>query len=711
MPEALTPEAAVLLEPWRGPCGGLPPFDKVTPPALEAAYRAAIDAKRAELRAITDNAQPATFANTIDALEDSGRALARLQTLLSVYAQTMATGDMPAVHQRLAPLASALDDEFGQDGELFARIDAVFRARSELGAVQRRLVELIHERMLRRGAALPPPARARLAQINARYAELFACFSANLQADEKRIVWIETEAELAGVPENLRKLLRQAATELGRPAAWAVRNMRAMVWPFLTQSTRRELRERVWRLWTQRGDNPGEHDNNPVIREILALRGEKARLLGFPSFAHLATADRMARTPQAALAMMERTWGPVLDVTKQQIAHYQAIADAEGAGITLAPWDRLHYAEKLRRARFGFDNEALRPYLSLDAMLQAMFWAAGRLYGFSLHDLPADDVPRLDESVRVLELRRDGACAGVLYIDLFARAGKGHGSYQQQWRSAETFRGRVLPMACITSNLPKPAPGEPTLLAWEYANVFFHEFGHALHMLDNATAYPSLGPMHVAWDFVELPSLLNERWFSEPELLARFARHHQTGEALSLPMLGALNASLQHDRVFSVNLDYLAGAITDMRMHLMADGQPGRELDPVTIENQTLAELGMPAAWDLIMRMPHCFHCWSEHYAAGMYVYIWAEVMAADVAEAFAQAPGGWYDRDIARRWHETVLSVGTSVPADKAFRNFRGRDPDPDALMRRFGLLRDQGRPDAQVLAHCRGQPRDPSS
>lgn len=687
MTEALTSQAAALLEPWSGPCGGLPPFDKVTPPALEAAFRAAIDLKRTELRAITDTPQPATFANTIEALEDSGRALARLQTLLTVYAQTMATGAMPAVHQRLAPLASVLDDEFAQDGKLFGRVDAVFRNRCGLDATQRRLVELIHDRLLRRGAALLPPARARLAQINARYAELFARFATNLQADEKQVVWIETEAELAELPDNLRKTMRQAAVELGRPDAWAVRNMRAMVWPLLTQSTCRELREQAWRLWTNRGDNPGEHDNNPVIREILALRGEKARLLGYASFAHLATADRMARTPEAALAMMERTWGPVLEVSKQQIAQYQAIADAEGAGITLAPWDRLHYAEKFRQARFGFDNEALRPYLCLDAMLQAMFWAAGRLYGISFHELPAD-VPRLDDTVRAYELRREGEAAGVLYIDLFARPGKGHGSYQMQWRSAESFRGRVLPISCITSNLPKPEPAEPTLLAWEYANVFFHEFGHALHMLDNGTAYPSLGSMHVAWDFVELPSLLNERWFSEPELLARFARHYQTGEALTQTMQGALHAALKHDRVFSVNLDYLAGAITDMRMHLLADGNSGRELDPVTIEHQTLAELGMPAAWDLVMRMPHCWHSWSEHYAAGMYVYIWAEVMAADAAEAFAQAPGGWYDRDTARRWHDTVLSVGTGVPADDAFRNFRGRDPDPDALMRRFGLL-----------------------
>ncbi|MFO1287749.1 MAG: M3 family metallopeptidase [Rubrivivax sp.] len=492
----VAPEVRALLDPWPDQdlphLGGLPPWDRVTPVALEAAYRAAVESKRGELRAVAGNPAPPTFENTIEALEDSGRALARLQTLLSAFSQTMASGEMPAVTQRLAPLAPALEDAIAHDEQLFARVAAVYGGRSRLDAERKRLVEVVHERLLRRGAALPAAQRARLAQINARCAELFATFARNLQADEKQLVWIGDERRLAGATEGLRRMLKQAAVELGRSGEWAVRNLRAFVWPFLTQCADRALREQVWRMWTDRGDHAGEHDNKPVVAEMLQLRGEKARLLGYASFAHYATAERMARTPEAALAMLERTWQAVLARTERQITAYQAVADADparGPGVPLAPWDRLHYAERLRRRRFGFDSEALRPYLRLDAMLQAMFWAAGRLHGVTFHALPSS-VPRLDPSIEVYELRREGTATGVLYVDLFARPGKGHGSYQTEWRSAETFRGRVLPISCITSNLPKPAAGEPTLLAWEYANVFFHEFGHAMHMLANATCVP-----------------------------------------------------------------------------------------------------------------------------------------------------------------------------------------------------------------------------
>lgn len=688
----MNPEVQALLDPWPDQglphLGGLPPWDRVTPAALEAAYRAAVEQHRAELRAIADDPAPPDFANTVEALEDCGRALARLQTLLSVCAQTLATGDMVAVVQRLAPLRATADDAVAHDPRLFARVQQVHGQRHALPDEACRLVELLHERLLRRGAGLPPAARQRLAAIHARCAELGARFMRNLQADEQRCVWVDDEAQLAGLPEPLRRQLHQAAADAGQPQRWAVRNQRAVVWPLLTQATDRALRERVWRLWTGRGDQAGEHDNKPLVAEMLALRGEKARLLGHRSYAHLALSDRMARTPEAALALLERTWAPVMAATQGQLQAYQALADADplrGPGIPLAPWDRLHYAEQLRRSRFGFDTEALRPYLGLDRLREALFWAAGRLHGLSFHALP-DTVPRPAPDVAMFELRRDGQPHGVLVFDLFARPGKGHGSYQQQWRSAERFRGRVLPVSCITSNLPAPAAGEPVLLAWEYANVLFHEFGHALHMLCNASAYPSLGPLNVPWDFVELPSLLNERWLADRELLQRFARHHATGQPVPAALLDALEASLAYDRIFSVNLDYLSCAIVEMKLHLLADGQAPPP-DVVRFENDTLARLGMPPAWDQIMRMPHNVHAMSDAYAAGLYVYLWADVLAADAAEAFAQAPGGWYDAELARRWHDTVLSAGARRPADEAYRAFRGRDPDPGALMRRFGL------------------------
>ena len=687
MDEPPSPAAQVLLDPWPGPYGGLPPWDRVTPEALEEAFRVAVAQMRAEVRAVADDPSPPTFTNTIETLEDAGRALSRLKPLLSAFSQTMATGSMPGVAGRLAPLASALDDAIAHDQTLFARIDAVHRARHAAGltAEQVRLVDVVHERAIGGGAALPPVDRARLAAINARYAELFTTFGENLRHDEGEIVWIDEAADLDGCSDALRTMLRDAALANGRADAWALCNMRAMVWPFLTQSARRDLRERVWRLWTDRGGHAGPHDNRPIVEEILALRGEKARLFGYPSFAHWQMARRMARTPDTAIAMLERAWEPVLEATHRQIAAYQALADAEGATFALAPWDRLHYAEKLRRARFGFDSEAMRPFLSITNVFEALFWMAGRVHGHAFRDISAD-VPRLDESVRVYALERGGQPAGVLYVDLFARAGKGHGSYQVEWRSAESFRGRVLPISCIVSNLPKPSAHQPALVTWDYANLFFHEFGHALHMLSNGTAYPSLGPMHVAWDFIELPSLINERWLADRELLSRFARHHATGEPVSPALLEKLDAVLRFDRIFSVNLDYLADAFIDLRLHLLADGS-GRPIDVEAVERETLAGLRMPAAWDLVMRVPNLWHAWTPVYAAGLYTYLWSDVMAADAAEVFEAAPGGLYDRDVALRWRETVLEVGARVPAEQAFRDFRGRDPDPEALLRRFDL------------------------
>jgi peptidyl-dipeptidase Dcp len=444
------------------------------------------------------------------------------------------------------------------------------------------------------------------------------------------------------------------------------------------------MREQVWRMWTQRGDNPGANDNKPIAAQILQLRGELARLMGSPSYAHFALVDRMARTPETALALLERSWRSVKPAALAQIADYQAIADREDVGIRLAPWDRQFYAEKLRRQRFGLDGDAVKAHLPLEAVLQAMFWAAGRVHGLAFK--PLADAPLIHPSVRVYEVSRGEEPVGVLYFDLFNRPGKAHGSYQMQYREAENFRGRVLPIAAVYSTFPPPPQGQPALLPWEYANVFFHEFGHALHMLHCTSAYASLGSQHVAWDFVELPALINERWLRDPELLARFARHHLTGEPMPADLIDRIQQGLKYDRIFSLNPDFLLPAIVDMRLHLLADGS-GARIDPVQVENDTLAELGMPDAWDLTMRVTHNFHLFIGAYAAGLYSYLWADVMAADAVETFERAAGGIYDAATSRAWIDTVLSVGHRVPAEEAFRQFAGHDPDPMPLQRRFGL------------------------
>jgi peptidyl-dipeptidase Dcp len=682
----LSAEAQALIDPWRGPYGGLPPLADVTPAALEAAMRAALDIKRSEVRAVSENPAPPTFANTVEALEDCGRALERAYCLYVVYSNSLSLGDMPATVQRIAPLLPALDDEIAHDDRLFARMQRVWDERAGLAPEQQRLVEVWLQRMQRRGAGLSAIDKQRLAQINARIAELSARYNQNLIAEGEQAVFIDDAAGLDGLPEAQREAAAKVAADKGRPGAWAIPNARGAVWPFLIHATHRGWREQVWRMWTNRGDNAGQQDNKPLAAEMLLLRGELAKLMGYPSFAHYALADRMARTPETVNALLERTWASVKPIAERQLADYQAIADREGLGDALKPWDRQHYAEKLRRERFSLDGDEVKAHFPLDAVMEAMFWAAGRVHGLAFKRI--DDAPLVHPTVRVYEASRGREVLGILYFDLLNRPGKMHGSYQFQYREAETFRGKVLSISGVYSSFPPPPEGQPLLLPWEYANVFFHEFGHALHMLHCTSAYRSLGSQHVAWDFVELPSLLNERWLRDRELLQRFARHHVTGQPISPTLIDRIEQGLKYDRIFSLNPDFLLPAIVDMRLHTLADGS-GTPIDPVQVENDTMAELGMPAAWDVIMRITHNYHLFiGGSYAAGLYSYLWSDVMAADAARVFESAPGGLYDAATARAWIDKVLSVGHRVPADVAFRDFAGHDPDPTPLQHRFGLM-----------------------
>lgn len=682
-------DVATLLAPWNGPYGGLPSFTGISSAAIEDAMRAAIELKRVEVQTIASVSEPPTFQNTAEAFENCGRALQRVKCVFHVYANSLSLGDMPAVAQRLVALIAALDDEIAHNENLYSRLQAVWDSRhqSGLSTEQQRLVEVLLTRMQRRGSGLAPAAKARLAEINARLAALSAHYNQNLiQEAGSQVVFIEDETGLQGLPADLLQAAASVATEKGRPGIWAIPNARGAVWPFLKFSTRRDLREQVWRMWTNRGDNAGPLDNKPIANEILQLRGELARLLGFTSYAHFAMADRMAGNPDTALDLLKQTWQSVKARALSQVADYQAIADRESAGIRLAPWDRQFYAEKLRRERFNLDSDEVKAHLPLDGVLHAMFWAARRVHGLEFKQI--SDAPVIHPTVRVYEVSRHATAevVGVIYFDLFNRPGKAHGSYQMQFREAENFQGRVLPISCVFSTFPQPPEGQPVLLPWEYANVFFHEFGHALHMLHCKAAYRSLGSEHVAWDFVELPALINERWLRDPELLARFARHHLTNEPMSPALIDRIEEAFQYERIFSLNPDFLLPAIVDLRLHLLADGT-GNPIDVVQVENEIIAEFGMPDAWDLVMRVTHNFHIFIGAYAAGLYSYLWSDVMAADAVQTFEKSPGGIYDAQTSKAWIDKILSVGHSVPANEAFRDFAGHDPEPSPLHRRFGL------------------------
>ncbi len=674
--------AASLISPWPGPYGGLPPFERATPALIEEAMALALAEKRAEIAAIAGNAAPPTFENTILAIEASGTALARAMALYSGFASTRAVGDMPAAAARIAPLLPALDDEIAHNDALFARIDAVHADMTALTSEQRRLTAVIRDRLVRRGAGLAADSRARLAAINQRIAALQSQFNQNLIAEQDaQAVFVDSAAALAGLTDSAIAAAAAAAAQRGQPGRWAIPNARPAVWPVLTCVHDRDVRKQVRDMWMTRGEHDGAQDNRPVIAEVLKLRGEKARLLGYPTFAHFANADRMAGTPDTALALMQRAWEPVKAVTEAQIAEMQAIADVDGLGGSIRAWDKQYYAERLRQSRFGLDAAALKPYLELDNVLAAVFEAAGRAHGLSFEALP--DAPVFDPDIRVYGVNRYGAPHGVIWFDLLHRQGKMRGSWQQEYRAAERWRGDVVSLSSVNSNLERDAISGKVLMGWEYANVLFHEFGHAMHMLASRSHYPTLGSMGVAWDMIELPALLNERWLYDGELLQRHFRHWQTGEPIPMAMVEGIQQAAAFDRVFSVQADFLAGAIIDMRMHLLADGG---DVDALAVERDTLAELGVPEAIDLVMRVPHFHHAMNDAYAAGVYSYLWADVMAADVAEAFLEGQG-LYDADVVARWRDDILSVGNTLPAAEAFRNFRGRDPDTAALMRRFDL------------------------
>ncbi len=674
-----------VLTPWTGPYGGTPPFDAIRtehfPPALDAA----IAEKRADVAAIAANPEPATFANTLEALEASGPLLAQATKLLSVYTSTMNDQAMRQVQSTFAPKLAALADEITHNRALFARVATVFEARESSGfnAEQQRLAFVIHDRFLRRGAGLDDSSKARLQAINQRLASLQTRFSQNVLADEEgEALILDNEADLEGLPQEQIDAAAAAAAARGLPGKWVIANTRSAMDPFLTYGTRRDLREKALRLWQSRGAGGGAHDNRAIMTEILTLRAEKARLLGHPTFAHWIADGQMAKTPDAALKLLTDIWGPATSRVREEAAEMAEIAASEGSNAAIAPFDYRHYAEKVRKAKYAYDETEVKPYLQLTKMVEAMFWAAGELFGLDFTRIR--DVPVYHPDVVVYEAKRGGERVGLWYFDFYARPGKSSGAWMSEYRTQQRLGGTtVTPVISNNENYLKGAAGTPTLISWTEAVTLFHEFGHGLHGLNSNVTYPSLAGTAVLRDFVELPSQLFEHWLPTRELLGRFALHYRTGE----PMPTALVDKVLRAQAFRQGFqtaEYLSNAIIDLKAHLAGD----TPIEPVGFEAAVLGEIGMPA--EMVLRHPlaaftHMFA--SEGYAAGYYNYIWADTLTADAAEAFAEAPGGFYDKDLARSLLDGILSIGNKRDPADAFREFRGRDATVDALMRDRGF------------------------
>jgi peptidyl-dipeptidase Dcp len=674
-----------LLAPFSGPYGGVPPFDRITVATFKPAILQAMDLQRAEIAALVRNPEPATFENTLAVLENSGRAYRRAVNMMWTYTGTMNDKAMQEVEKEMAPQLAAFDDEIVQNEALFARIKAVWEARGKgrLTPEQGRLLEVVHLSFTRNGAALGAADKARLKEINGRLASLYTAFGQNQLADEEsQTVVLESKEHLAGLPETQIAGAAASAEAKGQKGRWIIANTRSAVEPFLVYSTRRDLREKVWRMFVSRGDSPGEHDNKPVIGEILALRAERAKLLGFPTYAQWKLDYSMARKPDAALALMMKVWPVAVARAREEIADMQAVADAEKAGHKIAPWDYRHYAEKVRKAKYEIDENEVKGYLQLEKMCEAMFWVAGQLFDLKFEQVRG--VPVYHPDVQVFQVTRGGERVGLFYLDPYARHGKRSGAWMSEYRTQESFQEEITPIVSNNSNYVKSQPGEPVLISWGDAETLFHEFGHALHGLLSQISYPTLAGANTLGDFIEFPSQLLEHWLATPEVLNRFAIHYRTGKPIPAALIAKIQAAENFNQGFST-VEYLLSAIYDMKIHL----QPiGTKVDPVAFEKATIEELNAPAEITLRHRPPHFGHIFAgDSYAAGYYNYLWADALTADAAEAFSEG-SRFYDKALANKLETTIFSVGNSVPPDEAFRNFRGRDVDTNALMRDRGFL-----------------------
>ena len=675
----------VLLAEWTGPYGGVPAFDKMDLAAVKPALEEGMELELAEIDAIANNEEPPTFENTIVALEGVGQDLDRVGTYRGIWSSNMSSPEYREIQMEMAPRMAAHRTKITQNEALFERIRAVYESdeAEDLSPDQQRLVWLVYDGFARNGATLEGEAKKRYAAINQRLAEVHTQFGNNVLADEEGYVTYLNADQLGGLPEAYVTAAATAATDRGHEGEYAVTNTRSSMAPFLTFSDERDLREQVWQTYYSRGDNGDEHDNNALITEILELRNERVQLLGYENYASWRLENRMAKDPAGALGLLEAIWPAALARVEEEVADMQAIADAEGAGITIEPWDYRYYAEKVRQAKYDLDSDEVKQYLQLDNLIAAMHFVAGELFQFEFSQITDGSVPVWHEDVTVWEVRdRDtGEHVGVWYLDPFARPGKRSGAWATTYRSHETYDGLKTTLGSNNSNFIKGAAGAPVLISWDDAETLFHEFGHALHYLSSNVAYPRLnGGVR---DYTELQSQLMERWLLTDAVIDNYLVHVETGEPIPDELVAKIRNAGTFNQGFETT-EFLASALMDMKYHTMDPAG----LDVDAFERQALAELEMPDQIVMRHRSPHFTHAFSgEGYSAGYYSYEWAEVLVADAAEAFAEAPGGFYDPEIAALMVEHLYSVRNAVDPADAYRAFRGRDATVDALMRARGF------------------------
>jgi peptidyl-dipeptidase Dcp len=674
-----------LLAEWTGPYGGVPAFDKMNLEDLKPALEAGMAMHLEEIDAIANNPEPATFDNTIAAMERAGRDLKRVRNYFRLWRNNLSSPEYREIQSEMAPRLSEFDNKIKQNQTLFARIRAVYESkeRGSLRPDQHRLAWVVYDDFARNGATLEGEEKDRFAAIVKRLAELHTQFAANILADEEGYVTYLDDSQLSGLSPSFIQAAATAATERDRDGQYAITNTRSSMDPFLKFSDERDLREKVWRTYYSRGDNGDEHDNNALISEILQLRHERVQLLGYSNYAEWRLENRMAKTPERAIELMELVFSAALERADEEVEEMQAIADAEDSGITIEPWDYRYYAEKVRRAKYALDSDEVKQYLQLSKLREAMFFVAGELFRFNFLPVPDGSVPVFHPDVRVWEVtdKDSGAHVGLWYLDPYARPGKRSGAWATTYRSHETFDGKRTVLASNNSNFVKGAPGEAELISWDDAKTLFHEFGHALHYFSSNVAYPKLNTG--VKDYTEFQSQLLEHWLTTDEVIENYLVHHDTGE----PMPADLVAKIKRASTFNSGFErteYGASALVDMMYHTTIP----TGIDPDAFEREAMAKLSMPKEIVMRHRSPHFGHIFSnENYSAAYYGYQWADVLTADAAEAFKEAPGGFYDQELAKKLVDNLFAPRNAIDPGDAYREFRGRDATTDAVMRAYGF------------------------
>ena len=678
-PEATTENS--VLQPWTGPYDGVPPWDEVNVADFPQAFQQTMDKIQAEVNAIRDNPAPATFENFTVPMELVGNEANNLFAIWGVHSSNLSNDQVREIQGEWLPKVSAFFDQLTLDPKLLAKTKAVYdnRASAGLDAQQTRLVERNYEQLVRNGALLGGADKEQLIAYNTELSKAFNDFSNKVLADEETFIFLTDEAELAGLPDSFVASLKAAAEEQGK-TGWALKNTRSVMQPFLQNSTRRDLREKVYNAYVNRGDNGDKNDTNATIAKILKLRADRAKLLGFKTHAHYRMADTMAKEPEAAMDLMMKVWPAAVARVGEEVADMQAIADAEGAGITIEPWDYRYYAEKVRKAKYDLDSAEIKPYFQLDKMMDALFDAAGKLYGMTFTETTGN-IPVFDPEVRTFEVKRGDKVIGVQFFDNFARNGKRSGAWMTTYKDAYKLGGEnEYTIASNNNNFVKGGDGEPTLISLDDATTLFHEFGHALHYLNYDITYPGLAG--TPRDFVEYPSQVNENWLMTPYILSTYALHYKTGEPIPQELVEKIQASKTFNEGFST-VEYLSSAIVDMKLHNREEAVT----DPDAFERETLTEIGMPKEIVMRHRLPQFNHLFSsDAYSAGYYSYLWSETMDADTWAAFEEAGSPW-DQETAERFRSILLATGNETDRKEAYRKFRGRDPEVKYILKKRGF------------------------